>query len=90
MLTREVARVARNLLSDNQWVEAKILKREDARQKHNAKFPDRQREERMVIEVDVNLVDRGCVKTQVMVTGYGGTYLSKREYIIKALEGEVL
>ena len=33
----------------------------------------------------LNLLDRSIVKTQVMVTGYGGTYLSKREYIVKAL-----
>ena len=82
----EVARVARDLLSDDEWVEAKIIAREDARQKHNAKYPDRPREKRMVIELDIHTIDRGVVKTQVMVTGYGGTYLSKREYIIKALK----
>ena len=40
----------------------------------------------MHIDVPDKFVDRGTVKTQVMVTGYGGTYLSKRDYIIEALQ----
>ena len=40
----------------------------------------------MFIDLDINAIDRSVVKTQVMVTGYGGTYLSKREYIIENLK----
>ena len=41
----EVARVARELLSDPEWLQDKILKREETRLKHNAKFPDRPRDQ---------------------------------------------
>ena len=82
----EVARVARELLSDKEWVQVKLVKRESQRVKRNEKYPDNPRDERMFLEIDINTIDRGIVKTQVMVTGYGGTYLSKREYIIKQLK----
>ena len=81
----EVARVARELLSDTVWVGKQLEKREEKRVKWNLKHPDDQREARMIIEIEIETIDRGIVKTQVMVTGYGGTYLSKREYIIQQL-----
>ena len=82
----EVARVARELLSNHDWISVKLDKREKKRLKHNCKFPDDQREARWVVEIEVETIDRGVVKTQVMVTGYGGTYQSKREYILEKLK----
>lgn len=82
----EVARIARELLTDKKWLRQQLDAREEKRLKHNAAFPDRPKAKRMRIELDINAIDRSVVKTQVMVTGYGGTYLSKREYIIEQLK----
>ena len=32
-----------------------------------------EREQRLIIEIEIETIDRGVVKTQVMVTGYGST-----------------
>ena len=82
----EVARVARELLTDPGWLAVKIQKRRDNDAKWNQQHPDRKREDRDVVEVDVSKIDRSIVKTQVMVTGYGGTYQSKRKYILEQLD----
>ena len=82
----EVARIARELLTDNSWLEPKLQIREERRLKRNQLYPENPKEQRMHIDVDLNEITRSVVKTQVMVTGYGGTYLSKREYIIEELK----
>ena len=82
----EVARLARQLLNDKQWVQDAVNKREEKRLVYNKANPDTPRKKRMHIKVDPYEITRKVVKTQVMVTGYGGTYLSKREYIIEALK----
>ena len=82
----EVARVARELLTESNWLKDQLEKREAKRIKRNEMYPDNQKEQRMFIDLDVAAIDRSVVKTQVMVTGYGGTYLSKREYIIEKLK----
>jgi DNA-directed RNA polymerase len=81
----EVARLARIHLANQDWLKVKLDKRETKRLKYNRKHPDEPRDQRMIIEFEIDLLDRGIVKTQVMVTGYGGTYKSKREYILEAL-----
>ena len=83
----EVARVARELLSNRVWLTEKIQKREEDRVKWNAKHPDEKpRKKRMQFTFEIERIDRGIVKTQVMVTGYGGSFLRKREYILKQLK----
>ena len=81
----EVARYARGFLSCKVWVKEAIDQQEQKRIKWNKKHPDDQREQRLIIEIEIETIDRGVVKTQVMVTGYGGTYQSKRGYIIEKL-----
>lgn len=82
----EVARVARELLQDEGWLQVKLLKRKDNDATWNQKNPDNQREPRDIIEVEIYSIDRGVVKKQVMVTGYGGSYQAKRKYILEALD----
>ena len=83
----EVARLAREYLSDPKWYKPLIDKREEKRLKWNEQHKEKDhRQKRMHIDVNLPLIDRGVVKTQVMVTGYGGTYLSKRQYIIEKLK----
>ena len=82
----EVARVARQLLGDTGWLQIKILKRKENDEAWNQKHPDRKREPRDIIEIEVDSIDRGVVKTQVMVTGYGGSYQAKRKYILESLD----
>jgi DNA-directed RNA polymerase len=82
----EVARVARDLLSTKAWVSVKIDQREDKRVKWNKKNPDEPREPRMIIEIEIQTIERGIVKTQVMTTGYGSTYQTKRDNIVEALK----
>ena len=60
----EVARVARELLSSEEWVKVKILEREEKRLKHNKQNPDDQREQRMIIEIEIHTIERGIVKTR--------------------------
>lgn len=82
----EVAREARVLLQDGAWCEIKIREQVEKTKKWNLANPDKPREERFIIEIDVHLIDRSVVKTQVMVTGYGGTYQAKRKYILEQLK----
>ena len=82
----EVARIARELLTDKAWLRKQLDKREAKRLLHNKRHPDKEKKQRMTVQIDVNAIDRSVVKTQVMVTGYGGTYLSKREYIVENLK----
>ena len=82
----EVARIARDLLTDKKWLRKKLDDREKKRLAKIAKHPEDKSPKRMHINLDINAIDRSVVKTQVMVTGYGGTYLTKREYIIEKLK----
>ena len=83
----EVAKVAQTLLADKGYLRRVIDKREQKRLRKLKKNPEaNHKDQRMHIEVDLDSIDRSVVKTQVMVTGYGGTYQSKREYIIEKLQ----
>ena len=82
----EVARVARELLRDPAWLKDQIEGRQEKDEAWNKKNPDRLFEPRSIFEFDPDLLDRSILKTSVMVTGYGGTYRSKRDYILEGLD----
>jgi DNA-directed RNA polymerase len=84
---KEVAEAAQKLLRDPNWLQVACEKRTEANIKWNKKNPDKEPRELRgnTIDIPIEKIDRKVVKTSVMVTGYGGSYLSKREYIIDAI-----
>jgi DNA-directed RNA polymerase len=84
---KEVSEAAQKLLRDPSWLQVACEKRTEANIKWNKKNPDKEPRELRgnTIDIPIEKIDRKVVKTSVMVTGYGGSYLSKREYIIDAI-----
>jgi DNA-directed RNA polymerase len=83
----EVARCARQLLQNKEWLRDKFDKYKKQNLKWNKKHPDQKpRDIRMFHEIDLNILDRSIAKKPVMLTGYGGSLLRKREHIFDELK----
>ena len=84
----EVARSARELLQDKAWLSLQYEKGALSNEKWNKKQDDEQnhREDRNIIEIPLDEVDRSLAKKPVMLTGYGGTYRTKRGHILDELK----
>ncbi|WP_186589917.1 DNA-directed RNA polymerase [Synechococcus sp. MVIR-18-1] len=86
----EVAREARLLLENKDWMKLQLERREEDRIRWNAdKKPDKQTEKRDVFEVDPSVHDRAVNKTQAMTCGYGATVRTRHGNIRQALAKKV-
>ena len=86
----EVAKEAKALMQDKLWLQQRMEEREAKRVKHNKKAkPDKQWEERWVVDVDPEVHDRSVNKTQAMTCGYGATLRTRYNNIKTALRKKI-
>jgi len=98
---KAVAEEARKLLSNDNWLEIKIARREEARAKKaqkiradrlerkNKGLPDLgeyKYEPRYTIEVPLDKIDRSVAKMIVMLTPYGGSYQTMLRHVEERLK----
>lgn len=82
----EVARCARELIQTPGWKKVQIEKINENNERWNANHPDVEpRKTYKDITIPLEEIDRSIAKKPVMLTGYGGTYLTKRGHIIDEL-----
>jgi DNA-directed RNA polymerase len=83
----EVARCAIVLLTDKNWLSEQYDKFKQKDDKWNAANPDlKQRKTKFSHKIPLELVDRGLCKHSVLITGYGGSSMTKREHILDDLK----
>jgi DNA-directed RNA polymerase len=82
----EVARCARQLLSDKNWLQERYQAQLEKDEKWNRANPDlKPRKTKKTHNIDLNMIDRSLCKHSVLITGYGGSAKTKRDKILDDL-----